>query len=191
MKGWRLFRVTILGIAALLGIGQTAPMTMADGGRNLVFTVDVAEDGHKFVPGPPIVDGFPQPGSFFLTEGNIYPGGTIPGDGSTFDPTDPSGPTPIGRWLCHGTHLVDASLIPGTTAPWLFSSQLYLLPDDKKSLTSTGVEQTAPVVRAVTGGTGKFKDFIGVQKQEFLGFNPTFGVTLRVTFVLRKAANAH
>jgi hypothetical protein len=85
---------------------------------------------------------------------------------------------------------VAGNQIPGTTEPWVYTSQLYLLPDDKKSIDTSGLEQTAPVVRTVTGGTGKFKDFLGVQKQEFLGaFNTTGGANLRVTFELRKAVN--
>jgi hypothetical protein len=183
MKSWR-----IVCIAALLVIALTASRAIADRDEKMVFTVDVAEDASKFVPGPPIVGGLPQRGSFFITEGKIYPGGTIPGDGSTFDPTDSSGPTPIGRWFCRGTFLVAGDQIPATTEPWVYTSQLYFLPDDKKSIDTSGVEQTAPVVRTVTGGTGKFKGFSGVQKQEFLGaFNTTGGVNLRVTFVLRKA----
>jgi hypothetical protein len=190
MKSWGPFRLTIVCIAALLAIGLTAPMAMADDDEKIVFTVDVAEDLNTFVPGPPIVGGVPQRGSFFITEGNIYPGGTIPGDGSTFDPTDPNAPKPIGRWFCRGTHLVAGDQIPGTTEPWVYTSQLYLLPDDKKSIDTSGLEQTAPVVRTVTGGTGTFKGVLGVQKQEFLGaFNTTGGANLRVTFDLRKAAH--
>jgi hypothetical protein len=178
-------------MAAMVVLGLTAPLALADDAEKRVFTVDVAEDLNTFVPGPPIIGGVPQRGSFFITEGKIYPGGTIPGDGSTFDPTDPNGPKPIGRWFCRGTHLVAGDQIPGTTAPWVYTSQLYLLPDDQQSLDTSGVEQTAPVVRTVTGGTGKFKDVFGVQKQEFLGaFNTTGGANLRVTFHLRKATHA-
>lgn len=190
MKSGRLITITAVFLAALLVVGLAAPMALADDDKKIVFTVDVAEDFNKFVPAPPIVAGVPQRGSFFITEGNIYPGGTIPGDGSTFDPTDPSGPTPIGRWFCRGTHIVAGDQIPGTTEPWVYTSQLYFLPDDKKSIGTSGLEQTAPIVRTVTGGTGKFKGVSGVQRQKFLGnFNRTGGVNLHVTFVLRKPAD--
>jgi hypothetical protein len=55
MKNWRPFRLTIICIAAMLVIGLTAPMAMADDNEKIVFTVDVTEDLNKFVPGPPIV----------------------------------------------------------------------------------------------------------------------------------------
>ena len=40
----------------------------------------------------------------------------------------------------------------------------------------------------MTGGTGAFAGYVGVQRQEFLGFNKTGGVNLRVTIRLRKAS---
>jgi hypothetical protein len=44
------------------------------------------------------------------------------------------------------------------------------------------------VTRIITGGAGNYAGFIGEQRQTFLGFNPTGGVNLRVTFVLRQVA---
>jgi hypothetical protein len=38
----------------------------------------------------------------------------------------------------------------------------------------------------VSGGTGNYAGWIGEQRQTFLGFNPTGGANMRVTFVLRK-----
>ena len=70
--------------------------------------------------------------------------------------------------------------------PWVYTSQQLFLPNDRRSIATDGLEQFDLIRRAVTGGTGKFKRFLGVQKQEFLGFNDNDGVTLRVTFVLHK-----
>ncbi len=190
MRYWTLFKLSSVCVAVLIFLGLTVPAAMADDDERIVFTVDVAEDFNKFVPTPPLDSGVPQRGSFFITEGNIYPAGTIQGDGSTFDPEDPNVPEPIGRWFCRGTHIVAGDQIPATPEPWVYTSQLYFLPDDETSIATSGVEQTAPVVRAVTGGTGKFGNLSGVQEQEFLGgFNSTGGVNLRVTFVLRRPSN--
>jgi hypothetical protein len=150
----------------------------------IVFTVDVAEDFALF--NPTLVkptDTQPERGSFFVTEGNIYPAGTIKGNGATFDPNTGSA---IGRWFCRGTHLVSASQIPAA-AFWVDTAQVYLLPDDTRSITTDGLEGVGTVLRTVTGGTGSFRGYVGEQRQEFLGFNSTGGVNLRVTFVLRKA----
>jgi hypothetical protein len=150
----------------------------------IVFTVDVAEDFSLF--NPTLVkptDTQPERGSFFVTEGNIYPGGTIKGDGANFDPSTAG----FGRWFCRGTHLVPASAIPAA-AFWVHTAQLFLLPDDTRSIATEGVEGNGTVTRLISGGTGKYRGYVGEQRQEFLGFNSTGGVNLRVTFILKKAA---
>jgi hypothetical protein len=152
--------------------------------HRVVFTVDVAEDFALF--NPTLVkptDTQPERGSFFVTEGNIYPAGTIQGDGASFDPSNAGA---IGRWFCRGTHLVAASEIPA--APfWVDTAQTYFLPQDNQSIATEGLEGGGTIVRMVTGATGRFRGYVGEQRQEFLGFNPTGGVNLRVTFILRKA----
>jgi hypothetical protein len=150
----------------------------------IVFTVDIAEDFSLFNPTfVKPADTQPERGSFFITEGNVFPGGTIQGDGATFDPNSGGA---IGRWFCRGTHLVSAAEFP-FSARAVHTAQLYLLPSESISIATEGVEGNAPVVRPVTGGTGPFKGYVGEQRQEMLGFNASGGVNLRVTFILRKA----
>jgi hypothetical protein len=149
------------------------------------FTVDVAEDlAGKFVPTfvkPEHTQ--PERGSFFITEGRIFPAGTIQGDGASFDPNR-SGH--IGIWICRGTHLVAASEIPAAPL-WVDSAQLYVLGrQGKEQIATEGVEGGGTSTRIVTGGAGNFAGWVGEQRQTFLGFNATGGVNLRVTFTLRK-----
>lgn len=149
----------------------------------VVFTVDVAEDlAGKFVPTmvkPEHTQ--PERGSFFVTEGRIFPAGTIQGDGATFDPNR-SGH--IGVWFCRGTHLVSASEIPAAPV-WVDTAQLYVLGrQGKEQISTEGVEGGGTVRRIATGGTGNYAGWSGEQQQTFLGFNPTGGVNLRVTFIL-------
>jgi hypothetical protein len=153
----------------------------------IVFTVDVAEDlAGKFVPTfvkPEHTQ--PERGSFFVTEGRVFPAGTIDGDGATFDPNK-SGH--IGIWICRGTHLVAATEIPAAPL-WVDTAQLYVLGrQGKEQLATEGVEGGGTITRIVTGGTGNFAGWVGEQRQTFLGFNPTGGVNLRVTFILRPPA---
>jgi hypothetical protein len=83
---------------------------------------------------------------------------------------------------------VSASEIPA--APfWVDTAQLYLLPRDTQSIATEGLEGGGTSVRIVTGATGSLRGYVGEQRQEFLGFNATGGVNLRVTFVLKKATN--
>ena len=178
--------VAIIGATiavALIGAPANAHDDRNRSDDTIVFTIDVAEDFALF--NPTFVrptDTQPERGSFFITEGNIFPGGTIQGDGSTFDPHRQGA---LGRWFCRGTHLVSATEFP-TSARAVHTAQLFLLPNESSSIATDGVEGNVPVLRAITGGTGPFKGYIGEQKQRMLGFNATGGVNLRVTFTLRK-----
>jgi hypothetical protein len=123
----------------------------------------------------------PERGSFFVTEGRLFPAGTIPGDGSAFHPAQ-SGH--IGIWVCRGTHLVAANQIPAA-ALWVSSAQLFVIGrQGKEQLATEGIEGKGTVTRIVTGGAGNYAGWTGEQVQTFLGFNPTGGVNLRVTFKL-------
>lgn len=186
----RLIRTALVGACAVV---LTAPVSAQDsqsksGGKDqepIVFTIDVAEDlAGKFVPTfvkPEHAQ--PERGSFFLTEGRIFPAGTIEGDGTGFDPNR-SGH--IGIWVCRGTHLVSAAEIPAADL-WVNTAQIFVIGrQGKEQLTTEGLEGSGTVTRIVTGGAGNFAGYVGEQRQEFLGFNQTGGVNLRVTFILRR-----
>jgi hypothetical protein len=187
-------RRAILGTAALaLVLGATMPANArqpqaaaSKRDRNVVeFTVDVAENlTAKFVPTfVKPTDVQPERGSFFVSEGRLYPGGLIQGDGADFDPTRPGH---IGVWIVRGTHLVAASEIPAATW-WADTAQLFVLGRQGiDQIATEGLEGSRILTRIVTGGTGNYAGFIGEQRQQFLGFNATGGANLRVTFVLRK-----
>ena len=147
------------------------------------FTVEIAEDFATFIPGPPFDnEGVPQRGSYFITEGNIYPEGTFQGDGASFDPNAGGA---IGKWFCRGTHLVSGLEFPNVRFA-VDTAQAYLFPDDSQMLVTDGLEGGFGhvVQRVISGGTGKFRKVVGVQKQELIGFNLSGGVNLRVTFKL-------
>jgi hypothetical protein len=179
-------RATHCIVLTLLSI---CPLALSAGDHHDVvrLTVDVAEDFSKFTPTLLSPDDLePKRGSFFLTEGRIFPKNTIAGDGADFDPNSAGA---IGLWFCRGTHLADASaIISGEAEIWVATTQNYLLPDDRHSIATEGREGSVPIVRTIVGGTGPYRGYIGEQRQELLGFNKTGGVNLRVTFILRKAA---
>ena len=186
MSGCRI----VCAAAPLLMLAVTAPADaqQSDIARHhrgtIVYTVDVAEDlAGKFVPTfvkPEHTQ--PERGAFFVTEGRVFPAGTIQGDGAGFDPNRAGH---IGVWICRGTHLVAASEIPAAPL-WVTSAQLFVLgPQGKEQIATEGIEGSGTVTRIVTGGAGNYVGFVGEQRQEFLGFNPTGGVNLRVTFILR------
>jgi hypothetical protein len=181
----------VVGVAMILGSAASAQEADADRAARkrepIVFTVDVAEDlAGKFVPTfvrPEHTQ--PERGSFFITEGRVFPAGTIDGDGASFDPNRTGH---IGIWICRGTHLVAANEIPAAPL-WVSSAQLFVLGrQGKEQLATEGVEGGGTITRIVTGGAGNYAGWVGEQRQTFLGFNPTGGVNLRVTFILRPPA---
>jgi hypothetical protein len=183
-------RNTVAGLATVALMLVLQPASAQINGNTperIQFTVDVAEDMNLFVEPRVPVGTEPLRGSFFVTEGKIFPAGTIPAVGG--DQFDPNGITgSLGTWFCKGTFLARGSVFDKTPMAVL-SDQLYLLPNDKQSISTTGTEGSVPAVRAVIGGTGAYAGYTGEQRQEFLGFNKTGGVNLRVTVTLRKATN--
>lgn len=183
------FAATALITVAGLDVARAdqGPWHDHDHGKDtIVFTVDIAEDFTLFVPTKVRPeDTQPERGAFFVAEGNIYRAGTIRGTGEGFDPRQEGA---IGRWFCRGTHLVSGGEFPNV-AQAVFTGQLYLLPSDKASVSTDGIEGNGKVVRAVTGGTGPYRGYVGEQRQQFLGFNASGGVNLRVTFILKRASN--
>jgi hypothetical protein len=78
MKTYTTLKDIIVRAAAVVVIALAPPVAMAnDHGRQIEVTEAVSEDFTNFVPVPPIFDKVPQRGSFFITEGMIYPAGTI------------------------------------------------------------------------------------------------------------------
>jgi hypothetical protein len=188
-------RAAALGLLGVTTLALSATGLAASDDRHdrapqrIVFTIDVAEDFSLFVPTKVQPEHTqPERGAFFVTEGRIFPAGTIPKGGTPEAPGsfDPNGTGAVGTWFCRGTHLVSGALFP-VTARAVHTAQLYLLPNERASIATEGVEGAGATVRPMTGGTGPFAGYVGEQKQELLGFNATGGVNLRVTFVLTKA----
>lgn len=179
--------------AVMIGVTTAEAQEAQSRGKNprhpepIVYTVDVAEDMTQFIPTfvrPE--DTQPEPGSFFVTRGRVFPEGTIQGEGANFDPNQFGH---IGVWICRGTHLVSASESPDVPW-WVSSAQIFVLGrQGKELLTTEGLEGRGTIRRVVTGGAGNYAGWTGEAFQTFLGFNQTGGVNLRVTFVLRPPAS--
>jgi hypothetical protein len=180
--------LALLSVVALTAAVEPAAAQMyMNSPERIEFTVDVAEDMDLYREPRVPIGAEPLRGSFFITEGKIYPAGTIPSvNGAAFNPKTAAGA--IGTWFCKGTFLVSGSVFDQSPMAVL-SDQLYLLATDKQSIATTGTEGNGVTVRPVVGGTGQFAGYTGEQTQEFLGFNATGGVNLRVTMRLRKTTS--
>jgi hypothetical protein len=155
------------------------------------IAVEVAEDGTRFAAdeAPVFEDGLPAYGAAFVTQGYLYPVGTLAGsehggvmpDGSPEFPDDV-----IGEWTCWGYHVGDGANTE--SGPWVVSTQLFSFGenDGQVTIVTHGYEMTAndasqgPFNRAITGGTGSYRTARGEQTQTFLGWNDSIGVQLSV-----------
>ena len=171
-----MFKTTLMAaaIAAAAGPALSEPF---------IQRFDVAEDHTRFVfaPAPVHADGMPAHGNPFVTQGYIYPVGTLNGDESGVNadgsPTYPG--LVLGTWTCDGWFVADGAHT--TSGTWLISRQTYEFANGE-ILISQGPE-AADVgkmqVRPITGATGSMEDNEGVIFQRLLGFNDHMGVKAR------------
>jgi hypothetical protein len=177
--------------AALSGLASTASagdLKKAAADDVVTISLDVAMDASSTraarqdwsVTGP-------LRGDTVVSNGLVYPGGTIP-DGdttATFPLTDEGR---VGKLFVRGQYVADgadiASGAPFSTA----STQIFLL-DEGSGVITEGLEGSGIAVRAVVGGFGRYSGASGQVTEEVAGFNSTGGSNLRFTFTL-KIANA-
>ncbi len=154
-----------------------------------IIRFDVAEDATRFVfdreqhvfkEGPGKDDNLPAYGNHFVTQGYIYPPGTLNGGNGVFENGDPEFPDlVIGEWTCRGVFIGDGAKT--VSGPWVITTQFYDL-GDGHTVASEGLELAdvgIPIARGITGGTAPFKNATGEAVQRLLGFNVTTGVNVR------------
>jgi hypothetical protein len=151
-----------------------------------VLRFDVAEDMWRFAfaAAPVHEDGLPAHGNAFITQGYIYPYGTLSESSGVNPDGSPEFPELVlGEWTCRGWFVGEGAHATGGT--WVITTQLYAFGDGAAGeavLVTEGSEVAdvgAPVARAITGGTGPFALARGAGEQTFLGFNVSEGVNLR------------
>ncbi len=193
------FGLAVLGSAGALALTLAGPLPGRDGGGASpipparaveVLAFDVAEDGTRFSfdEEPVFDDGLPAYGNGFVTQGYIYPAGTLTcgaeGCNGVLEDGSPEFPDLVlGEWTCWGTHVGDGAHT--ATGPWVVTTQLFGLGSalGAETIVTTGYELAdlrEPGLRAIVGGTGIYRSSRGEQRQALLGFNPSFGVALKV-----------
>jgi hypothetical protein len=160
-------------------------------GDDGILRFDMAEDFTRLsVAGEPVHadDGLPAYGNAFITQGYLYPPGTLTeGNGVNPDGSPEFPELVLGEWTCRGWHVGDGAHT--TTGPWVVTTQLYnfggewgtvSLASDGYELADVGVELARPII----GGTGPFAGARGEVRQTLLGFNAINGVNVRFEIVL-------
>jgi hypothetical protein len=153
---------------------------------------EVSENATRFIfdETPLFDDGAPAYGNEFVTEGYIYPAGTLNGVNGVNADGSPEFPDKvIGRWTCRGWHVGEGAKT--VTGPWVVTHQLYDFGDrpGQISFASDGaelVDLNVPITRAVIGGTGPFEQARGEVVQTMVGFNQLNGVVLRFELKITK-----
>lgn len=147
---------------------------------------EVAEDGKRFVwtNNPVFTDGLPAHGTTYLSQGYLYPAGTLSdtADGVNADGSPALPDQVLGRWACYGWYIGDGA--HATEGPWVLSTQLYDFGDawGEMTLVSEGyvlANAGGTVLRAITGGTGPFVAARGELADTNLGLNQTAGGNAR------------
>ena len=148
---------------------------------------DVAEDPKRFVfsKEPVDADGLPAYGNYFVTQGYLYPSGTLNESDGVLEDGQPEFPDKVvGEWTCWGTHVGEGAKTK--SGPWVVSTQIYQLGPrhGARTILTSGYELSEVGVqakRAIVGGTGPYANARGEQLQTLLGFTRFESVKLRVT----------
>lgn len=199
-----------IGTLALAAVGvstfgstfsQVAPANAAateptsiEGAR---FAVEIAEDGTRFVydEEPRFANDLPAYGNAFVTQGYIYPAGTLTDTNGVLDDGSPEFPDRvIGEWTCWGYFIGDGA--ETEEGPWVITTQVFDFTstvEGDNSIVTIGSETPAgaePALRAVTGGTGRFARIEGDVSQRTLGHNVSDGVNAIFRFNLTGAGGS-
>jgi hypothetical protein len=196
-------RLVAAGAAVFAAAGVAvagASLASADSGghRPRTLEVDIAEDGTRFAfdDAPVFDDGMPAHGNPFVTQGYIYPAGTLTDSNGVNPDGSPEFPEKvIGEWSCSGYFIGDGA--HSTEGAWVYTTQLFAFTDDPESGAETivvtgyeGAEVGANVTGAITGGTGEYSKVAGEADQELLGVNnpdlPTMGINKTVTLEIER-----
>ncbi len=150
--------------AVFAGVSIASAAASSGAGSTDTIEVDIAEDGTRFVidEAPVFDDGFPAHGNPFVTQGYIYPAGTLTDSNGVNPDGTPEFPDKvIGEWSCSGYFIGDGA--HATEGAWVYTTQLFAFGDDAETGSETivvtgyeGAEVGAIVTGAITGGTGDY-----------------------------------
>lgn len=183
---------TLLTGCAVTAAPSLAAVAARPPAEGEVLTFDMAEDFTRFVFDPSIVseEGYPVHGSTFITQGYLYPAGTLDGAPGVNADGSPQFPDKvIGTWICRGWVLGDTTGSDGK--PSAISTQFFHLDegDGSRTIITEGYEfmqPDGPFRRAITGGSGEYRHATGEQVQELLGVNEYMGLALRFELHLER-----
>ena len=187
----------IQGIVVTLVVGSLLAVTVAQLNRSAVaqsgvevLAFEVAENGLAFTfdEAPVFEDGFPAHGNPFVTQGYIYPAGTLSDSHGVLPDGSPEFPELVlGTWYCYGIHVNDGAHTE--SGVWVVATEVYEFGDvaGAETVITDGVEIAdldVLLTRPITGGTGRFLGARGEVQKRTLRFDPVMGVNFEVELKL-------
>jgi hypothetical protein len=178
-------RIALLAAIALLALlALPAATRLAAQPQGEVLQLEIAEIPSRFAPAPFAFDpktGAHSHGNAFITQGYLYPAGTLNGGEGVNPDGSPLYPDKVlGEWSCWG-------LVGGGDAVRPMTTQVFQLGTGygNTTIVTNGYEiaDGTAYKRAIVGGTGAYAGASGEQIQTFLGLNdypPYGGVTFTV-----------
>lgn len=154
---------------------------------------DVAEDLSKFTyaDSPVFDDGMPAYGNVFVTQGYIYPAGTLDGgvEGTLADGSPAWPDKVLGVWTCDGVFVGEGMRTEAGTI--LISRQVFEFNDGSVIVTQgpEKIDFDTPFDRVITGGTGDYAELDGTMEQTLLGMTDGYGVRLQLEIEDRRQAS--
>ncbi|WP_298922233.1 hypothetical protein [uncultured Roseobacter sp.] len=183
-----MFKPTLCTLALLATSGfaaaQGAPMSF-----------DVAEDHTRiFMAAQPLHEnGMPAHGNAFLSQGYIYPAGTlqdgVPGVLKDGSPAFPD--LVLGTWTCDGYFVGEAG--NATSGAWVISRQVFAFARGDQIITQgTEIADLGEEnLRPITGATGDYAAIEGGLVQTTLGFNEYMALNATFEFETPVKDHAH
>ncbi len=170
-----MFKSTLLIASLMAGLATQSSAEALAG-------FDVAEDHTRFAfaDTPVHESGMPAHGNPFVTQGYIYPAGTLAGNKTgVLEDGSPAFPDKVlGTWTCDGWFVGEGG--DATSGVWLISRQVMQFNSGEVVITQ-GTEiadMNVPNLRPITGATGDYAQIEGPMSQTLLGFTEFMGVNV-------------
>lgn len=171
-------------LLALLVAFVAAQAFAQDASAPATLSVEVAEIPGRFLfDGPAFDDGMPGYGATFLTQGWLYPAGTIVGEHGVESDGSPTYPDAvIGRWTCRGWFVGDG--VHTEEGPMAVTTQLFAFDDGpyRGTVVTDGYEAMRlgeSFERTIVGGSGAFASARGAVRQTLVAMTEEMLVRYR------------
>jgi hypothetical protein len=181
--------LALITVIASVVIGTAAFDSNDTATAEEVLKFEVAEDGNRFIFDDQHLfeDGMPDYGTAFVTQGYIYPEGTLDGTNGVLPNGEPEFPEKVlGEWTCYG-YLIGEGMHT-ESGEVVVSTQVYKF-NGGSTIVTDGFELAdlnENVARAISGGTLDHNGVSGEQLQALLGFSEVhMGVNLSIEFHLQ------